>query len=375
MGRKKIWPPPMKVHKASGQVRVRINGRDHYLGAEGSPQVQKNYARVLAEHERLLESPTPPVVVPDVDTIIADWIEQASKSCNEKDRKNYFRALMVLSRTCGEIAAPDFTPARLRAVRDAMMTGSWRRPEERAQTNRSGIKRGQLDWCRSTCNAQVARIRNVWRWAEEMELVPRGSWAALGALRGLKKTDRAVRHGNKTRPATWDDLQLVLSQLRSEPIKAMLTLQYWTGARSGEIRRMKAGEIDRTQEVWLYRPEKHKTEHLGNVRVIGLGAHAREVLARWLSGKRPEQLVFRSKTGRPYTGEHYGRASTNAGRRAGLDWFRPYCLRHGAKQRFTREHGLDVARALLGQSSIDTTNTYGMQIDLSLVIKGAKQSG
>jgi len=32
-------------HKASGQARVTVNGKDHYLGPYGSPESGRRYAR------------------------------------------------------------------------------------------------------------------------------------------------------------------------------------------------------------------------------------------------------------------------------------------------------------------------------------------
>ena len=42
--------PKCRHHKASGQARVTINGKDHYLGAWGSPESKRRYRKVLAEH-------------------------------------------------------------------------------------------------------------------------------------------------------------------------------------------------------------------------------------------------------------------------------------------------------------------------------------
>jgi hypothetical protein len=41
--------PSYRLHKASGQAVVTLNGRDHYLGPHGSPESQEAYRRVLQE--------------------------------------------------------------------------------------------------------------------------------------------------------------------------------------------------------------------------------------------------------------------------------------------------------------------------------------
>ncbi len=41
--------PSYRLHKASGQAVVALNGRDHYLGPHGSPEGHEEYRRVLQE--------------------------------------------------------------------------------------------------------------------------------------------------------------------------------------------------------------------------------------------------------------------------------------------------------------------------------------
>ncbi len=42
--------PAYKLHKASGQARVIIDGRHVYLGRYGSPESHEEYGRVIAEN-------------------------------------------------------------------------------------------------------------------------------------------------------------------------------------------------------------------------------------------------------------------------------------------------------------------------------------
>lgn len=51
MARPKNKVPKYSHHKPSGQARVRINGKDHYLGRWNSPEVKQAYARLIAESE------------------------------------------------------------------------------------------------------------------------------------------------------------------------------------------------------------------------------------------------------------------------------------------------------------------------------------
>ena len=44
--------PAYSLHKTTGQARVRIDGRDHYLGKFGAPESRRKYARLIGEHFR-----------------------------------------------------------------------------------------------------------------------------------------------------------------------------------------------------------------------------------------------------------------------------------------------------------------------------------
>ena len=45
----KLIKPAYLHHKATGQARCRINGKDHYLGSYGSPQSREKYDELIDE--------------------------------------------------------------------------------------------------------------------------------------------------------------------------------------------------------------------------------------------------------------------------------------------------------------------------------------
>ncbi len=49
MSGKAFHQPAYQRHKATGQAKVRIDGRDHYLGPHGSPESQERYRDLIAE--------------------------------------------------------------------------------------------------------------------------------------------------------------------------------------------------------------------------------------------------------------------------------------------------------------------------------------
>ena len=44
-----VRPPKYQLHKATGQARVRIKGRDIYLGKYLSPESEQRYRQVIAD--------------------------------------------------------------------------------------------------------------------------------------------------------------------------------------------------------------------------------------------------------------------------------------------------------------------------------------
>ena len=55
-----------------------------------------------------------------------------------------------------------------------------------------------------------------------------------------------------------------------------------TGMRPAEVCQLRPCDIDRTDEVWTYRPESHKNQHRGRDRVVPLGPKAQAVLLKYL---------------------------------------------------------------------------------------------
>ena len=55
--RKKNARPLPRLHKRSGNARVRIGGREHWLGKHGSPEAEARYNALLAEHEAGVKEP------------------------------------------------------------------------------------------------------------------------------------------------------------------------------------------------------------------------------------------------------------------------------------------------------------------------------
>jgi len=160
-----------------------------------------------------------------------------------------------------------------------------------------------------------------------------------------------------------------------------------------------------------YTPEKHKTSHHGHGRVIALGPQAQDVLRPFMP-KDPSQFVFSPRRARdernaakraarktkvqpsqinraksnPTRGPReryetktyrsavkYGIAKAAKGGVRIANWH-PYQLRHTAATRIRKAHGLDAARAVLGQKSLAIADTYA-ELDAGLATTVASALG
>src|SRR5262245_37687859 len=107
MPRKSIWPPAIQLHKPSGQDRIRVNGRDYYLGPHGSEESHTEYARLVTElaaqgragPTRRREAAT----AFTVDELLVCWWRYAERTYSERGRElHQFRAaLQPLERLYG----------------------------------------------------------------------------------------------------------------------------------------------------------------------------------------------------------------------------------------------------------------------------------
>lgn len=345
MPRKATWPPRIYVH-VSGRpfIRVRRDGRatDYYLDGEpGSPECQAHYARLVLELSSggaVRPEPSGPLTVCQ---LVDRWSAERIAELPRKEQYHYRHALTPLVELYGTIPVVEFRVRQLKVVRQAMVN---------------------LDWCRTYVNRQVSRVRALWRWGEESELVPSGSWHHLCTLRSLPKNAPNVRNTNPRHVTTREELNAVLAVLR-EPLKTMLEVQWFTGMRSCEVRLMAASRIDRSQGTWVYTPERDKSGwREGHApRVVYLGPECQRLLAPWLV-RAERDYLFPSQS-RPYYGDSsYAREIRKVCNRIGVKLV-PYGSRHAAKRRIAQEMGSEAAKAFLGHSSLSVTELYAREHD------------
>ena len=360
--------PSYRLHKASGQAVVTLGGKDFYLGPHGTEASRNEYNRVLAEwlaSDRRPPSPSqtapPPLSVSEL--ILRYWVfakrhyRLDGKPTRELD--NIRDALRPVRDLYGTTLANGFGPLALKSVRQAMMNASL---------------------SRNTINFRIGKIRRMFRWAVENELVPPEVYQGLQAVAGQRRGRDGVKETEPVRPVPEAHVAAVLPFV-SAPIRAMIQVQDLAGMRPGEVAAMRGRDLDRSSEIWIYRPASHKTQHHGHERIILIGPRAQALLGPWLKSD-PDVFLFRpidavaarnearrrdretstsrsqavrrlkAQPKRPprvrYDKNSYGQAIMRACKKAGVPHWHPNQLRHNAATRVRQRYGLEAARQVLG---------------------------
>ena len=264
--------PKYRLHKPSGLAAVRIQGRDFYLGKHDSPQSHEAYKRIVAEWLANNRQVIPAQSGSDHsaadfrmnelfraywDHVTVYYVKDGHPTGEQHNILDAYRAVKELY---GNLAVRDFGPRSLKAVRQYMI---------------------DCHLCRGVINARINRIRRMFKWAVENELVDARLLHALQAVAALKQGRSSARESEGVKPVPEPYVEAVLPFL-SEPVRAMVQLQRLTGMRSGEVTIMRACDIDTSGRVWVYRPVSHKTQHHHIDRLIYLGPRAQEVLKPFL---------------------------------------------------------------------------------------------
>jgi integrase len=410
--------PKYRKHRGSGQAVVTLNGHDYYLGPYGTKASRIEHDRLIAEW---LANDRNPLHVTSQDITIVELCLRYWKFA-----KGYYRkdgrctgvtpgikcALQYLKQWYGKTPAAELGPLALKAIRDRMIEDSL---------------------SRTYINDHLDRIKRMFKWAVGEQLIPASTYEALRVVGGLRKGRTDAR---ETDPVKLIEDAIVDSTLPHQPsvVADMVRLQRLTWMRPGEVCIIRPCDIDRSGDVWLYRPESHKTQHHGRDRCVPIGSRGQEILLRYLArdaemhcfrprdseekrraevhAKRKTPLSCGNRPGNNHkrkpkrsAGECYSTASyrravyrgcdkafphptlgykllskfTDAQKQGLRQWqsdhhWAPNRIRHTAGTEIRREFDLETARTALGHTSTDTTEIYAER-DLSKAIEVARQIG
>lgn len=274
--------PSYRKHKASGQAVVTLSGRDVYLGEYGSDASRREYDRVLAEWLAAgRPAPAPRAGGQEgagaqagdrdghayVNELLSAYRAHAESYYSGGEYTSVCLVLKLLRRLYGQTPIRDFGPVAAKALRQRMV---------------------EAGWVRTYINLQMGRLRRVFKWGVEQEMVPAFVLQRLQAVSALKWGRTEAREGEPVRPVPEEAVAATLPHL-SRQLRTMVELQLITGMRPGEVSAMRTCDVDRSGPIWTYRPASHKTRHHGHERTVYLGPRAQRVLGPWL---RPDLTAY-----------------------------------------------------------------------------------
>lgn len=299
---------------------IEVNRRRTYLGEYDTPQSHERYERKCAELMAHVSGEVDQSTFTIVELVDAFWRHAQTYYLTPErepssEQRNFRFALRPLITLYGRTPAREFGPKALKVLR--------------AKVVADGASR-------SYANKIVRRVRQVFRWGVEEELVAGETLHRLQAVKALMRGRTEARECEPVRPV--DDAHVeAVRPFVSSTIWAMVQTQRLTGARGGEVCLMRPIDIDTTGRVWIFTPHRHKNAWRGHARQIFLGPRAQSIIAPFLSQcmnttaylfspkeseqerrsnckvhRRPDQILARTKTDRAvgdcYTPDAYRRA-------------------------------------------------------------------
>lgn len=127
----------------------------------------------------------------------------------------------------------------------------------------------------------------MFRWAVSEELIDESVYRRLKSVTGLRRGKTEARESTPVPPVEDAVVNATLGHL-PPVVSDMVQLGRLTGARPGEIVILRPVDIQKSKDVWVYRPESHKTEHLDKSRDIVIGPRAQQLLEPYLDRQANE---------------------------------------------------------------------------------------
>jgi integrase len=401
--------PKYRKHRASGQAIVTINGRDHYLGPHNSKASKVQYDQLvnqwLASHRNpSFGLPQEQIDEPSLSDLMNAYRKWAIKYYRHPDGKptgtadNIAPLMRRLRQWYGKLPLSEFTPLAFKDVIKRLIN--------------EGLSI-------TTVNDYIARVKHMFRWGVSEELVGEPLQRRLDTV-SSEHQGRSEAKPKRIIYAIADDIVEETIPRMPVIVQSMVQLQRLTGMRPAEVCQIRPCDITRKDDMWLYSPYQHKTQHHGKTRTIVLGAKARELLKPFMDGE-PELFCFNPRRSREiqlakksaarvvplscgnkpkkrrklnggpcYDVHSYRRAIHRAcdlafkpaNKLAGDDlkkWqsahrWSPNQLRHALAEQVQGIGDIEAVAAVLGHSKIDTSKIYAKH-NLKLAIDTMRQIG
>jgi len=372
--------PKYRKHSTRDCGFVEFQGKRHYFaGGFDSVESREAYRKFLRENV-LVDAVAPVDLGPapslaTVGYLYLQWARVHYPPGNRSEYGSVDRAVSEVVGQFGHIRAQDFGPLRLKEYRQQLIAKK--------------LARGYI-------NAQVNRIKRMYRWLVSEQHVPVSTYQALLTVGDLQKGRSAARETESRQPVPWPHVEAILDLLTA-PVLGMVKLQWHTGARSESLCYATPAQFDRSSDVWLWRPV-HKMEYRGQQLILPIGPRAAEILAPFLDrdadeylfsprevrkqrhyGTRYSPWTYRRAVVRAQTAynkavdENYKLTEGEKHARKITPWT-PHQLRNSRGQLVREKYGVEAAQAILGHISLVATEVY-TKSRLDLAIRVARESG
>ena len=186
---------------------------------------------------------------------------------------------------------------------------TWRNNLVAADSDEETVRRS-----RDTANRLLGMVKAAFNLAFNHGLVADDrAWRRVKAFRGVGEARMVLLSDT--------DIQLIADHARPD-LRALILLAAWSGCRWGEIRSLRVRDFDQTSGMITVRGKTGR-------RTIHLPPAAIALLRSLAGDKRPEDHLFTTAAGAPWTPTGHTRPFAAAVRAAGVDpQAVPYSLRH-----------------------------------------------
>lgn len=378
--------PKLTHHKPTGQARVRLRGRDVYCGVWGTPEAEAKYRRVLADYIAAGIVPESRRHAGRSEPLVGDLMLVYVTDCKRRLKPRSYSAsiqpiLKPFRHVYAMLPVNAFTARDLIAHRETVM--------QAAKDAGEPLSRAYVN------DKLVAVIRRMFKWGHAQGIVNAETWLAVQSVQPIAYNHPLVVRRPRVRPVSADAVAHTLGDL-PPAVRDMVEVQRWTGARPAEVCGMRWADIDQTGEVWVCRPQDHKTAHHGHDREILIPARVQTILDGYryrpadksifspIDSERRRLIELRMLRQTPvqpsqrqrerdrskgkgnrqrapkdhYTTMTYGRAIARACERAGVEHWSPNQLRHLRLTEIRNQFGIEAAAGIAGHTRLETTQVY-----------------
>ncbi len=395
MARPKAKAPAVRYH-ISGQSVVTIDGKDYYLGKHGTAESLARHAVLIAEYQagnlslsQGFDQETlfarAKALISQPDALVAQHqanapilVKHVAAAYQEHAKVRYAlqkSELHRINQICDELVEND---GNLLAIEYG--------PKALQRQRQRWIVAGNA---RVYCNRLTNLVVRMFKWSVSQELVEQSTWMRLKSVEPLRNGQTEAPETEPVRPVPIEWVRATAKEL-SPVLRSMIRVHIATGMRPSELCGIRPCDIDRSGDVWMFRPVKHKTANRGKSKAVPIVGDAQDALtdylnrdpqsccfspaesvAWWQATKRsnrksrvqPSQVCRAKQNPKKeprdsYDAHSYRQSIQRAAKVAGVPSWHPYQLRHLAGTVVRDALGPEAAQALLGHAHISMTEHY-----------------